>query len=83
MINCVIRISYYFNLSCQMVEAQAHPFAHILQTHAIGDKSYKYFNMASLGDPRYDKLPYSIKVLLESAIRGCDNFNVKGKYTSE
>lgn len=66
-----------------MVEAQAHPFAHILQSHQVGDKTYKYFNMAALADPRYAKLPYSIKVLLESAIRGCDNFNVKGKSNSE
>lgn len=33
--------------------------------------------MAALGDARYQKLPYSIRVLLESAIRNCDNFNVK------
>jgi aconitate hydratase len=62
-----------------MVEAQAHPFAHILQSHTVGDKSFKFFNMAALGDDRYAKLPFSIRVLLESAIRNCDNFNVKSK----
>ena len=34
--------------------------------------------MAALEDARYQKLPFSIRVLLESAIRNCDNFNVKG-----
>ena len=64
-----------------MVEAHsAHPFAHILQEHKIGDKTYKFYNMAALGDSRYVTLPYSIRVLLESAIRNCDNFNVKGKH---
>jgi aconitate hydratase len=62
-----------------MVEAQAHPFAQILQSQQVGDKSFKFFNMAALDDPRYAKLPYSIRVLLESAIRNCDNFNVKSK----
>jgi aconitate hydratase len=61
-----------------MVEAHAHPFAHILQDLHVGEKTYKLFNMAALQDPRYVKLPYSIRVLLESAIRNCDNFNVKG-----
>ena len=62
-----------------MVEATAHPFAHILQNLQVGDKTYKLYNMAALQDPRYAKLPFSIRVLLESAIRNCDNFNVKGK----
>jgi aconitate hydratase len=62
-----------------MVEASAHPFAHVLQEHKIGEKAYKFYNMAALGDARYQKLPYSIRVLLESAIRNCDNFNVKRK----
>lgn len=35
--------------------------------------------MAALEDARYQKLPFSIRVLLESAIRNCDNFNVKSK----
>ena len=32
-----------------------------------------------MSDPRYAKLPYSIRVLLESAIRNCDEFEVKSK----
>ena len=56
-----------------------HPFAHILEEHKIDDKFYKFFNLASLGDSRYKTLPFSIRVLLESAIRNCDNFNIKHK----
>jgi len=30
-----------------------------------------------LNDPRVEKLPFSIRVLLECALRNCDDFNVK------
>lgn len=40
-------------------------------------KDYRYFSLPALGDPRVDQLPYSIRVLLESAIRNCDEFSVK------
>jgi aconitate hydratase len=45
----------------------------------VGDKSYSIFQISKLkelgiGDP--SKLPFSIKVLLESAIRNCDNYAV-------
>jgi aconitate hydratase len=33
--------------------------------------------MKGLNDPRYEKLPFSIRVLLEAAIRNCDEFTVK------
>ncbi|OIW04054.1 hypothetical protein TanjilG_24165 [Lupinus angustifolius] len=36
----------------------------------------KFYSLPSLNDPRVDKLPYSIRILLESAIRNCDNFQV-------
>ena len=35
--------------------------------------------MSSLNDSRLGKLPYSIRVLLESAMRNCDEFEVKSK----
>lgn len=65
-----------------MVEASAHPFAHILEEHKVGDNTFKLYNMAALKDERYQRLPFSIRVLLESAIRNCDNFNVKRKCTN-
>ncbi|KAH1224058.1 Aconitate hydratase 1 [Glycine soja] len=37
----------------------------------------KYFSLPALNDPRIDRLPYSVRILLESAIRNCDEFQVK------
>ncbi|URE31448.1 Aconitate hydratase [Musa troglodytarum] len=39
----------------------------------------KYYCLPALTDPRIDRLPYSIRILLESAIRNCDEFQVTGK----
>lgn len=36
----------------------------------------KYYSLPGLNDPRIDKLPYTIRILLESAVRNCDNFQV-------
>uniref|UniRef100_A0A8C4EAI5 Cytoplasmic aconitate hydratase n=1 Tax=Dicentrarchus labrax TaxID=13489 RepID=A0A8C4EAI5_DICLA len=41
------------------------------------DPQQQFYNLAKLGDPRYDRLPFSIRVLLESAVRNCDEFLVK------
>ena len=55
----------------------AHPYQHIKKSLQVGSKTYQYFDMVGLGDERLAKLPYSIRVLLESAIRNCDEFKVK------
>ncbi|MED6216172.1 aconitate hydratase [Stylosanthes scabra] len=41
-----------------------------------GGEHGKFYNLPALNDPRIDRLPYSIRILLESAIRNCDNFKV-------
>ena len=62
-----------------MVEAN-HPFAQTqVNDFTIDDRTYKYYSLPALGEERYAKLPYSIRVLLESAVRNCDNFNIKRK----
>lgn len=38
-----------------------------------------YYGLPELNDSRYAELPYSIRVLLESAVRNCDEFTVKGQ----
>jgi aconitate hydratase len=43
----------------------------------VGDKTYKYFSLKELNDNRLEKLPFSIRILLESAVRNCDEFAVK------
>ncbi|RVX08432.1 Aconitate hydratase 3, mitochondrial [Vitis vinifera] len=41
---------------------------------ASGGEFGKYYSLPALNDPRI--VPYSIRILLESAIRNCDNFQV-------
>ncbi|KAK7272291.1 hypothetical protein RJT34_28794 [Clitoria ternatea] len=41
-----------------------------------GGEFGKFYSLPSLNDPRIDRLPYSIRILLESAIRNCDSFQV-------
>lgn len=58
---------------------KANPFSHILQELKVDDQTYKFYNIQELKDPRVEKLPFSIRVLLESALRNCDEYNVKCK----
>lgn len=43
----------------------------------VDGKQYRFYDLPSLNDSRYETLPFSIRVLLESALRSCDNFHVK------
>lgn len=52
------------------------PLKHLLKTFKVNDQEFKYYDVESLGAV-YSKLPFSIRVLLESAVRNCDNFQVK------
>lgn len=54
---------------------KAHPYSHLIE--GLKDGKIKFFNPEKLNDPRYDKLPLSIRVLLEAAIRNCDGFYTK------
>ncbi|XP_066524578.1 iron-responsive element-binding protein 2 [Hoplias malabaricus] len=57
---------------------QEHPFEQLIDTlQTENNEARKYFNPQKLGDPKYEKLPYCVRVLLESAIRKCDGFYVK------
>ncbi|XP_053370466.1 iron-responsive element-binding protein 2 [Clarias gariepinus] len=56
---------------------QDHPFGHLIETLAIRNNDIRFFNPQKLGDPKYERLPFCIRVLLESAIRKCDGFYVK------
>ncbi|GJP56254.1 hypothetical protein CLOM_g15331 [Closterium sp. NIES-68] len=58
--------------------ASENPFKNILTDLPSSDGgSYgKYYSLPALNDPRVDRLPYSIRILLESALRNCDNFQV-------
>ncbi|OMO72291.1 Aconitase A/isopropylmalate dehydratase small subunit, swivel [Corchorus olitorius] len=59
--------------------ASEHPFKAVLTSlpKPGGGEFGKFYSLPALNDPRIDKLPYSIRILLESAVRNCDNFQVK------
>eukprot|EP00243_Klebsormidium_subtile_P003511 TRINITY_DN16928_c0_g1_i1.p1 TRINITY_DN16928_c0_g1~~TRINITY_DN16928_c0_g1_i1.p1 ORF type:complete len:996 (-),score=337.74 TRINITY_DN16928_c0_g1_i1:360-3347(-) len=60
--------------------ATENPYQHLLKELKKPDgKVSKYYSLPDLKDPRIDKLPVSIRILLESAIRNCDNFQVNKK----
>ena len=59
---------------------QANPYQSLYKTLSVEGKDYHYYDLQGLNDPRLQKLPFSIRVLLESAIRNCDEFSVKSKY---
>jgi len=51
------------------------PYSNLKASLDIDGTEYSFFNLPALGD-KYQKLPYSIRVLLESAVRNCDNFQI-------
>ncbi|XP_013378400.1 PREDICTED: cytoplasmic aconitate hydratase [Chinchilla lanigera] len=53
------------------------PFAHLAEPLDPAHPGKKFFNIKKLEDSRYGHLPFSIRVLLEAAIRNCDEFLVK------
>ena len=55
---------------------KANPFDKVKSELTVGDAKFSYFSLPKLEDARTAKLPFSIRVLLESAIRNCDEFNV-------
>ena len=54
----------------------ANPFEKCKQELKVGDNVYTYYSIRSLNDPRVAKLPYSIRVLLECAVRNADDFEI-------
>lgn len=55
--------------------ARANPFDKVKTT--LG--SHQFYKLPALGDARLETLPYSIRVLLESAVRNCDEYSVQGR----
>uniref|UniRef100_A0A3Q1C6D2 Cytoplasmic aconitate hydratase n=1 Tax=Amphiprion ocellaris TaxID=80972 RepID=A0A3Q1C6D2_AMPOC len=61
----------------RMTATVQNPFQHLVEALDPSDQTRQFFNLSKLGDPRYDHLPFSIRILLESAVRNCDEFLVK------
>ncbi|BFF91454.1 cytoplasmic aconitate hydratase [Drosophila madeirensis] len=58
-----------------MSNSGANPFSHLEKSFTQDGNVYKYFDLPKI-DNKYDALPFSIRILLESAVRNCDNFHV-------
>jgi len=56
--------------------SQPNPFESCKTEIKVGDQSYQYYSINKLNDDRISNLPYSIRVLLESAVRNNDEFQV-------
>ncbi|CAJ0914145.1 unnamed protein product, partial [Mesorhabditis belari] len=52
-------------------------FSNLVTDLPVKGKTYKFYDLTALNDPRYEKLPISIRYLLEAAVRYCDDFHVK------
>ncbi|XP_070177779.1 probable cytoplasmic aconitate hydratase [Littorina saxatilis] len=59
--------------------AENNPFKSTLQTVKIGAEECRFYDLSKLDAGKLKKLPFSVRVLLESAVRNCDNFHVLEK----
>eukprot|EP00002_Diphylleia_rotans_P014017 TRINITY_DN272_c0_g1_i1.p1 TRINITY_DN272_c0_g1~~TRINITY_DN272_c0_g1_i1.p1 ORF type:complete len:894 (-),score=207.88 TRINITY_DN272_c0_g1_i1:148-2829(-) len=57
--------------------ASTNPFAATRRDLNVDGQTYHYYSLSDLNDARVAKLPYSIRILLESAVRNCDGFQVE------
>ncbi|XP_078385499.1 cytoplasmic aconitate hydratase [Cetorhinus maximus] len=60
-----------------MLTMMNNPYTDLLEPLDPKREEKKFYNLSKLGDDRYARLPFSIRVLLEAAIRNCDCFLVK------
>ncbi|KAI1290029.1 Cytoplasmic aconitate hydratase [Halotydeus destructor] len=56
---------------------KANPYATLVRQLLVNEEKFHYYDVASVDRAKYDKLPYSIRVLLESAVRNCDDFHIR------
>ncbi|XP_029671232.1 cytoplasmic aconitate hydratase-like isoform X1 [Formica exsecta] len=63
------------NINLRFFTNGVNPYKHLLKSIKIGQKECQYYDIGNFGT-KYDRLPFSIRVLLESAVRNCDDFQV-------
>jgi len=51
------------------------PYDHLKKDLEVGGETFKFYDLQALGSG-YSELPFSVRVLLESAVRNCDNFQI-------
>ena len=69
-----------------MAKAPAHAFASTLKTFKTASgKAGKYWSLKELAKqhPSVDRLPVSIRIVLESVLRNCDGQKVSAKHVEE
>ncbi|XP_037091683.1 cytoplasmic aconitate hydratase-like isoform X2 [Pollicipes pollicipes] len=57
--------------------APTHRYHHLLRQLRVDGRTYRYYDVTALDDPRYAELPFSIRVLLEAAVRCWDGAQVR------
>eukprot|EP01135_Chromosphaera_perkinsii_P005395 Nk52_evm3s345 gene=Nk52_evmTU3s345 len=57
----------------------SHPFEKFVREVEVQGESFKYFDVKSIDETEYKKLPYCIRILLESLVRNCNHLEVKRK----
>ncbi|KAK7095904.1 cytoplasmic aconitate hydratase-like isoform X2 [Littorina saxatilis] len=62
-----------------MASTENNPFKSTLQTVKIGAEECRFYDLSKLDAGKLKKLPFSVRVLLESAVRNCNNFHVLEK----
>ncbi|KAG7534275.1 Aconitase A/isopropylmalate dehydratase small subunit swivel domain [Arabidopsis thaliana x Arabidopsis arenosa] len=69
---------FLFNSFAMKILASEHAYKDSLTTlhNPDGGEYGNFYSLPALNDPRIDSLPYSVRILLESAIRNCDNFHI-------
>jgi aconitate hydratase len=63
----------------RLMMATQHPFANTRLGFRSGDRDYAYFSIPALGEQlgvRVERLPVSIRLVLESVLRNCDDLRV-------
>jgi aconitate hydratase len=70
----LIEMHSCYHQSIHLIMTQNNPFQHCFRNLLGFDAGF--YDMQALNDPRFKTLPFSIRVLLESAVRNCDEFEV-------
>ena len=52
-------------------------FDSYIKSLGVAPRPLKYYDLSAIATPEiYDKMPYCIRVFLESTVRNCDNFQI-------
>ncbi|XP_062511657.1 cytoplasmic aconitate hydratase-like isoform X2 [Corticium candelabrum] len=66
------------------MDFKSNPYEHLLtEFETSGGRRLRFFDLQALDVTKFRSLPYSIRVLLESAVRSCDEFQVKRSHVDD